>query len=284
MKKIGQYTVYSIETGRFFLDGGAMFGVVPRPLWEKRIAPDSRNRIPMAMRCLLIEGEGRLMLVDAGLGHKYDDRFAGLYAIDHETATLERSLNQYGFSSRDVTDVFLTHLHFDHVGGCTRREDERLVLTFPYARHHVQKAHWMATQNPNPREKASFFAENLNPLAEQAQLILHHGPATLGAGISSRVFHGHTDAQQILLIEGDEGGLAYVADLIPTQHHLAAAWTMGYDVRPLVTMDEKGTFLEEACQKGWRLFLEHDPTDETIALERTSKGVVALHPAPLASV
>lgn len=261
-----------------------MFGVVPRPLWEKRIQPDSRNRIPMAMRCLLVEGEGRLMLVDAGLGHKYDERFAGLYAIDHETATLERSLKALGFSPRDITDVFLTHLHFDHVGGCTRRDGDRLVLTFPDARHHVQKAHWKATQNPNPREKASFFAENLNPIAEQGQLVLHHGPATLGPGISSRVFNGHTDAQQILVLEGPEGGMAYVADLIPTQHHLASAWTMGYDVRPLVTMEEKASFLEEACDNGWHLFLEHDPTDETIALERTSKGIIARNPAPLASL
>jgi len=284
MKKIGPYTLYTIETGRFCLDGGAMFGVVPRPLWEKRIQPDSRNRIPMAMRCLLVEGEGRLMLVDAGLGHKYDERFAGLYAIDHTSVTLEKSLQALGFSSRDITDVFLTHLHFDHVGGCTRWNGERVVLTFPDARHHVQKAHWLATEKPNPREKASFFSENLNPLVEQGQLVFHHGASMLGQGISSRVFNGHTDAQQILIIEGPEGGLAYVADLIPTQHHLAAAWTMGYDVRPLVTMEEKGAFLDEACEKGWRLFLEHDPTDETVALEHSPKGIQAVTPAPLVAL
>lgn len=278
------YTLRALDTGTFRLDGGAMFGVVPRPLWERRIAPDERNRIPMAMRSLLVEGDGRLVVVETGLGHKYDARFADLYAVDHETATLERSLRAAGFAPEDVTDVILTHLHFDHVGGCTVRDGDRLALTFPNARHHVQRRQWDWAADPNPRERASFFAENLDPLAASGQLVLHDGPGELLPGIEARTFDGHTEAQQILLVDGGarHGTVAYVADLLPTQHHLAPAWTMGYDVRPLVTMAEKAAFLDEAERSGWTLFFGHDPDAETARLVRTEKGPVAADLAPLA--
>ena len=278
------YALRPLDTGTFRLDGGAMFGVVPRPLWEKRIAPDARNRIPLAMRALLAEGDGRLVVFDAGLGDKYDARFADLYAIDHETATLERSLRAAGHALEDVTDVVLTHLHFDHVGGTTRRTPGgTLALTFPNARHHVQRRHWDWAMAPNARERASFFDENLRPLHDSGLLVLHDGPGTVLPGVEARTFDGHTEQQQVLLVDGGaaHGTVAYVADLLPTPHHLAPAWTMGYDVRPLVTMDEKAVFLDEAERAGWTLFFEHDASVETARLVRTDKGVAAADLGPL---
>ena len=277
------YTLHALETGRFRLDGGAMFGVVPKPLWERRIAADDRNRIPLAMRCLLAEGDGRVVLVDAGLGHKYDAKFADLYAVDHETATLAGSLRALGVAPEAVTDVVLTHLHFDHVGGCTRRDAAgRLGLTFPNARHHVQRRHWAWALDPNPRERASFFDENLRPLGEAGALVLHDGPGEILPGVRVRTFDGHTEAQQVVLVDGGgQGTVAFAADLLPTAHHLAPAWVMGYDVRPLVTMTEKAAFLDEAVREGWHLFFEHDPDTALATPARTDRGVVAADPRPL---
>ena len=271
--KIGSYTLHSIETGTFALDGGAMFGVVPRVLWERRLAPDERNRIPLHMRCLLLEGDGRLALIDDGMGHKYDTRFADLYAVDHTRHTLEGSLHALGFAPEDVTDVILTHLHFDHCGGSTSRDGDRLRLTFPNARHHVQRAHWHWATHPNARERASFLDENLAPLEQEGSLVLHDGPGEILPGVEARTFNGHTEAQQVVLVQGDAGTVAYVADLLPTIHHLAPAWVMGYDVRPLVTIDEKAAFLEEAAAAGWHLFFEHDPDVELASLVRAERGI-----------
>ena len=270
---LGPYTLHAIETGTFALDGGAMFGVVPRVLWERRIAPDSRNRIPLHMRCLLLEGDGRLVLVDNGMGHKYDSRFADLYAVDHSVHTLEGSLKKLGFSPEDVTDVVLTHLHFDHCGGSTRRTGDGLKLVFPNARHHVQQAHWQWATHPNPRERASFLEENLAPLEREGVLTLHDGAGEILPGISVRPVNGHTEAQQLVLVEGAEGTVAFVADLLPTIHHLSPAWVMGYDVRPLVAIEEKADFLEEAMAGRWHLFFEHDPEVELASLRQSERGI-----------
>ena len=238
MSKIASYTLHTIETGRLGLDGGAMFGVVPRPLWKRRIPPDERNRIPLNMRCLLLEGSDRLVLIDAGVGDKYDEKFADIYAVDQEWADLESSLATAGFGLSDVTDVIITHLHFDHCGGCTRRRGDRLDVTFPNAEHHVQRAHWTWANDPNPREQASFFAENMEPLEASGQLQLVDGAVELLPGIEVIPFFGHTEAQQVVKVSDDERTLVYAADLLPTHHHLAPAWTMGYDVRPQ-SMDER---------------------------------------------
>ena len=274
--KIGPYTLHAVEAGRFALDGGAMFGIVPRVLWERRIAPDARNRIPLHMRCLLVEGDGRLVLVDNGMGRKYDARFADLYAVDPAVA-LEASLDALGFSPADVTDVVLTHLHFDHCGGSTRRDGEALHLVFPRARHHVQKAHWQWAMHPNVREQASFLAENLEPLEREGVLVLHDGDGEILPGIGVRVVNGHTEAQQVVLVQGGEATLAFVADLLPTVHHLAPAWNMGYDVRPLVTISEKARFLDEALAGGWHLFFEHDPDVELASLALSERGIHTTH-------
>jgi glyoxylase-like metal-dependent hydrolase (beta-lactamase superfamily II) len=276
MTRIGSYALHAVETGTFGLDGGAMFGVVPKPLWEKRIEPDARNRIPLAMRCLLLESEDRLILIDNGLGDKYSDRFAQLYAVDHESATLAGSLASLGFTPRDVTDVILTHLHFDHAGGSTFRVGDRLDVLFANARHHVQRAHWESALRPNPREAPSFLDENLTPLAESGQLVFHDGDTTLFDGVSVSTVNGHTDAMQIVKIQDDRKTLVYVADLLPTSHHLAPAWTMAYDVRPLVTMNEKEVFLREAVAGRWALFFEHDPFVAVADVEEAERGLSAV--------
>ncbi|NND71712.1 MAG: MBL fold metallo-hydrolase [Rhodothermales bacterium] len=281
MAKIGDYTLHPIETGTFGLDGGAMFGVVPKPLWERRMVPDERNRIKLSMRCLLIEGGGKLILVDNGLGNKYDPKFAGLYNVDHSSDTLDASLASAGFSRTDITDVILTHLHFDHAGGSTEEVDGKLHVAFENARFHVQRDHWVAANAPNARERASFFRENLEPLAASGQLNLLHGQQDIFKGISVDTFFGHTESMQTVSISDpdseDEKTLVFVADLLPTSHHLAPAWTMGYDIRPLKTMDEKDAFLKRAIEADWDLFFEHDPDVEIarVILDERGRPVVA---------
>lgn len=275
-------TVHPLDTGTFGLDGGAMFGVVPKPLWSRRVDADARNRIRLAMRCLLVDTGDRLVLVDAGLGHKYDARFADLYAVDHDTATLAQSLAALGVHPTDVTDVVLTHLHFDHGGGVTARDaDGRLSLVFPNARHHVQRRHWEAARHPNPRERASFFAENLDPLDASGLLTFADGDGELVPGVRVRVAEGHTDAQQAVLVDTADGVVAFAADLVPTSHHLAPAWTMGYDVRPLVSMEERAAFLADAARENWTLVFEHDPEVEAASVVMGEKGPEIADPRPL---
>ena len=281
MPHIGPYTLYAIETGRLGLDGGAMFGIIPKPLWERRIAADERNRIALHMRCLLLEGDGRLVLIDNGLGDKYDAKFKDLYAVDHESADLHRSLGRAGFAASDVTDVLLTHLHFDHCGGSTRRANGRLELAFPNAQHHVQRAHWDWARDPNVRERGSFLEENLAPIEASGQLRLLDGDGEVFPGVEVETVFGHTEAQQLVKVSGPERTLAFVADLLPTTAHLAPAWNMAYDVRPLATIKEKADFLERALEGGWHLFFEHDPDTVVASLERGDRGIRTTRPRPL---
>lgn len=275
MTSIGPYTLSTIETGRLGLDGGAMFGIIPKPLWERRIAPDARNRIPLHMRCLLVQSDERCILIDTGIGDKYSEKFADIYAIDHEQATLQGSLEAVGVTPEAVTDVVLTHLHFDHCGGSTRRaEDDTIELVFPNARHYVQKDHWAWARSPNVREQGSFLTENIDPLDASGQLVLVDGEEELFPGFTVRPMHGHTEAQQIVKISDGAGStLVYVADLLPTTAHLAPAWNMAYDVRPLVTIDEKVQLLEEALEGGWDLFFEHDPEVAVASVVHTERGI-----------
>ena len=274
MPSIGSYSLFSIETGRFGLDGGAMFGIVPKPLWSRRIAADDQNRIPLNMRCLLLEGQGRVILIDNGLGEKYDSKFAEIYAIDEEHPALGQSLRAAGFTEEDVTDVVLTHLHFDHCGGSTRRtESGALELAFPNARYHVQRAHWDWALDPNLREQASFLDENLGPLAESDQLSLLDGQMELFPGIELIPVNGHTESQQLVKVSDQEKTLVFVADLLPTTAHLRLPWIMAYDVRPLVTLQEKARFLEDAVEGGWHFFFEHDPDTAVATPHRTKRGI-----------
>lgn len=266
--------LYAIETGRFKLDGGAMFGVVPKTLWQKTNPADSNNRIDMAMRCLLIEDESRLILIDNGIGHKYNDKFKGLYDVDHEHSTLEGSLEALGFGLDDITDVLLTHLHFDHCGGSTRYNSfkERHELVFENAIHWVQKHQVEWALNPNAREKASFFTENIQPIVQSGNLRMLEGESELFPDIQIRTFFGHTEAQQLPLIAYKGHRILFAADLFPTYGHLPLPYVMGYDTRPLLTLSEREKILPELAQEGMVLFYEHDPYNECGTVKQNEKG------------
>lgn len=285
MSTIGPYSLYSLETGRFGLDGGAMFGIIPKPLWSERIEPDAENRIPLHMRCLLIEGPDRLILVDTGIGDLFSGtKYEEIYAVDHEYATLEESLAEHGFTKADVTDVILTHLHFDHAGGSTCHGNDGREVAFPNATYHVQRAHWNEATDPNPKEVGSFIQEAIIPLEEAGQLHLVDGPGQLFPNVSVDLVHGHTDAQQIVTIDDGDTTLVYVADLLPTTHHFAPLWTMAYDVRPLKTMEEKKEFLHRAVNEEWNLFFEHDPEVAVGSLERTDRGIRVVRPRSISEL
>lgn len=250
-----------------------MFGIVPKPLWERRIPADDRNRIPLAMRCLLLEGDGRVILIDNGAGDKHDRKFRDIYAIDHESSDLRTSLAEAGFSPNHVTDVILTHLHFDHCGGTTYLDGETLALTFPNAQHYVQRRHWEWARDANAREAASFLKDNLDPLADSGQLRLVEEEEDLFPGIDLITVDGHTEAQQLVKVSDGDRTLVFVADLLPTTAHLRDAWIMAYDVRPLTTLEEKRLFLQQAVDKGWDLFFEHDPETAVATPVRTDRGI-----------
>ena len=272
--------LHTVHAGNFKLDGGAMFGVVPKTLWSKRHQPDENNLCTWAMRCMLIENDGRLILIDNGMGDKQDAKFFSHYQ-PHGEHTLDGSLSALGFDRGDITDMFLTHLHFDHCGGVTERRGEDLAVAFPSATFHVQQRHWEWARTPNPRERASFLADNLDPIAASGQLALRDGPGELFPGIHLLLADGHTEAQQLVRLEDGERSVVYVADLIPTVAHLPEVWVMGYDIRPLQSMEEKMRLLADAEQKRWSLFFEHDPNVVVAEVVRGRKGFELVHPRSL---
>ena len=278
--KIGPYTLHEIHAGRLGLDGGAMFGIIPKPLWERRIAPDGRNRIPLAMRCLLLEGDGRVVLIDNGLGDKYDAKFADIYSVDVESSNLHHSLRAAGFSEEDVTDVILTHLHFDHCGGSTVRDGSGLLrVAFPNATYHVQRSHW-EWAHTSPREGASFLSENLDPLEASGQLRFVEVAVPVLPGVDALVVNGHTRGQQLLKISDDDHTLLYAADLLPTAAHVPLLWVMAYDVAPLDTLAEKSPILEQAAREGWTIYFEHDTETATARIEESERGFRAIDESP----
>ena len=269
--------IYPIEAGNFKLDGGAMFGVVPKVLWGRTNPSDVNNKIEMASRCLLIEDGARLILIDTGMGNKQSDKFFSHYDLWGDYS-LEASLSARGFHKDEITDVFLTHLHFDHCGGAIFEDSfGRLRPAFKNAVFWVHREHWEWAMIPNAREKASFLKENIFPLEESGQLsfIDGKGPFLLNTQFpfSILLVNGHTEKQMIPIIEYKGKRIAYVADLIPTVGHIPIPYIMSYDTRPLVTLDEKSAFLEDAVQKETLLFFEHDPYHELISIQQTEKGI-----------
>ena len=256
---LGAWTLHTLETGRIRLDGGSMFGSVPKPIWSKTHPADDRNRITLAMRCLLVEGEGRRILVDDGVGDKFPPKLAGIYGVDHGEHTLERSLAALGLGVEDVTDVVLTHLHFDHAGGSTRLQGGVPVPRLPRAHYYVQRRNWENAQRPNPRERASYLAQDFAPLMDAGLLRLWDGPRAAWPGIEVFTAEGHTRGQQLVRVSGREGVLYFVADLIPTASHVRIPFVMGYDVAAIETMDEKRGLLARASAEGAWICLEHDP-------------------------
>lgn len=264
--------LYSIDTGFFKLDGGAMFGVVPKSLWQRTNPADENNLCTWANRLLLIEDGDRLTLVDTALGDKQDSKFFGHYHL-HGDDTLDTSLARHGFHRDDITDVVLTHLHFDHCGGAIKREGDLLVPAFKNARFWSNEKHWQWAINPNPREKASFLKENILPIQESGQLhFLKEGQA-YSDHIHMRYAHGHTEAMMLPQISYKGKTILYMADLLPSVGHIPLPYVMGYDVRPLVTMDERQAYWEEIVDNDYILMLEHDPVNECCTLQRTEKGI-----------
>ena len=265
--------LFAIETGNFKLDGGAMFGVVPKVIWEKTNPADNKNRIDMAMRSLLIIEGNRIILVDTGIGHKYNEKFKKIYAIDHQKNTLQKSLNKIGLSEKDITDVILTHLHFDHCGGTTYYDKNgNLKITFPNAKIWVQEKHLNWARNPNAREKASFFKENIEPLVESEQLQLIDGETQIIPNVELKVVNGHTEAQQLVLITYKDKKILYAADLFPTYGHIPLPYVMSYDVRPLVTLKEREFWLPYIYDNNIIVFYEHDPYNECGFVTKNEKG------------
>jgi glyoxylase-like metal-dependent hydrolase (beta-lactamase superfamily II) len=251
-----------------------MFGVVPRVLWEKSNPPDEKNRITLAARALLLRGNGRTILIDTGNGSKFDEKLSTIYRIDASQSNLVGSLALLGIAPSDVTDVILTHLHFDHAGGATTLSGGAAVPTFPRARYCVQREHWIAAQKPTERDRASFFPEDFMPLHQGGVLDFTEGEGEILPGISVTTVHGHTPALQCPVISDGRTTLFYCADLVPTTSHLPFAWIMAYDLRPLVTLEEKRRILGRAVEEGWILYFEHDPSLVAARLQRTAKGIV----------
>ncbi len=279
--------LHAIETGNFKLDGGAMFGVVPKALWSRTNPADTQNRIELAARSLLVEDGDRLILIDAGMGNKQSEKFFSHYGLWGNNS-LDKSLNTVGFSREDVTDVFLTHLHFDHCGGAVRWNNNRTgyELSFPNAKYWSNKSHWQWATNPNPREKASFLTENLLPIEQSGQLffVAHNdngfvSESELGFGIL--FVDGHTEKQMIPHISYKGKTLVFAADLLPTAGHLPLPYVMGYDVRPLETIKEKDVFLNRAADKNFVLFMQHDAHNPLLTVKHTEKGVRLLESLPI---
>lgn len=264
-----------INSGNFKLDGGAMHGVVPKSLWQKANPADENNLCSWAMRCLLIEDGDKLILIDTGIGDKQDEKFFSHYYL-HGDDNLMRNIQNAGYSIDEVTDVFLTHLHFDHVGGAVKRTtDGHLVPSFKNARYWSNEKHWDWAVYPNAREKASFLKENILPLQESGQLnfINETDKNDLLFSFSLKYVYGHTEAMMLPLIEYKGQKILYCADLIPSMAHIPLPWIMGYDMRPLETLNEKTAILQEAVENNYLLFFEHDYTNELCSLQATDKGV-----------
>jgi glyoxylase-like metal-dependent hydrolase (beta-lactamase superfamily II) len=269
--KIGQYDIHTIETGTFWLDGGAMFGVVPWVFWSKTNPPDERNRVELAARCLLIQGNGRTILVDDGNGMKWNEKQRDIYKFNNSKADLLSSLKKISMTRHDVTDIILTHLHFDHAGGSTMFVDGKLEITFPNARFYVQRKHWEYSQHPTERDHASFVQENIQLLEEKKVLEMIDGEVQLFPGIEVVTTQGHTESLQLPKISDGKTTLLYCTDLTPFTAHLIYPYITGYDVRPLETLAEKKRILQQAYDEQWILFFEHDPQVQALTLKKTEK-------------
>jgi glyoxylase-like metal-dependent hydrolase (beta-lactamase superfamily II) len=274
--------LYTIDTGFFKLDGGAMFGVVPKSIWNKLNPADENNLCSWALRCLLIEDGNRLILVDTGNGNKQDAKFFSHYYL-HGDDTLDKSLAKHGFTTDDITDVFLTHLHFDHCGGAIVRENDKLIPAFKNALYWSNERHWKWATEPNEREKASFLKENILPIKESGQLqfipvgneasVIQPFASGITENLSVITVSGHTDAMMLPVIKYNNKTIVYMADLLPSVGHIPLPYVMAYDMFPLTTLNEKKSFLKDAVENDWILFFEHDPKIECCTLQLTEKGI-----------
>lgn len=266
--------LFVINTGNLKLDGGAMFGVVPKVMWSKLYPCDENNLCNWSMRCLLVVDGDRKILIDCGIGDKQSDKFFSNYYLNGED-TLDKSLAAYGFTVGDITDLILTHLHFDHAGGAVRWNAEKTgyEVTFKNATYHTSRAQWEWATSPNNREKASFLKENILPIQQNGKLHLIESEGELFPGVSVRIFNGHTEGQVIPMIRYGDKTVVYMADLLPSAAHIPLPYVMSYDTRPLITLQEKEVFMAEAAKNGYILFFEHDIFNECATVQETEKGV-----------
>jgi glyoxylase-like metal-dependent hydrolase (beta-lactamase superfamily II) len=270
--QIGSYKITPIETGDFKLDGGAMFGVVPKPLWNKVAPADDLNRIAMIARCLLIETKGRKILVDAGIGHKDDQKFREIFAVDFERNTLEHSLTALNIQREDITDLIYTHLHFDHAGGSTRLEGKEAVPTFPNARHFVQRKQYEHALTRSERDRASFMDANYEPVRQAGLLEFLDGDTEFLPGLDLLMTNGHTPGLQMVKISGGDHVLWYPTDLMPMSAHIPLPYIMGYDLLPVTTLADKKRLLPQAADEKWVTVFEHDPHVKACHVAVTDRG------------
>jgi glyoxylase-like metal-dependent hydrolase (beta-lactamase superfamily II) len=260
-RELGRFRIHALEAGLQRLDGGAMFGVVPKPLWERRIPADERNRIPLALRCLLVETPDALVLIDTGVGNKETEKFLGIYGVENagRPTRLEDALRDVGYAPEDVDIVIDTHLHFDHAGGNTVGDESGVQLAFPRAQYYVQRGEWEYAHLHNERIRASYLPPNFDPIMAAGRLELVEGERELLPGVRLLPTPGHTPHHQSVVLASEDRTAVFLGDVVPTSAHLPLAWIMGYDVEPLVTYESKRVLLERARQEEWLLVFEHDP-------------------------
>lgn len=276
--------LFKIEAGNFKLDGGSMFGVVPKSLWNRVYPADENNMCNLATRCLLIQEDEKLILIDTGLGNKQSEKFFSYYFLNGADS-IEKSLHAHGFNPDDITDVILTHLHFDHCGGAVRKDEkDNFSISFPNANYMVSRKHWNWAMNPNQREKASFLIKNIKPIEESGKLKLLNDSVAFSDNIKLRIYDGHTEGLLIPFIKYLNHTLVFVSDLFPTAAHISASWLCGFDTQPLVSIQEHTSFLEEAADNNYILFFEHDIYRECCTVKRTEKGIQMKKAFPLSEL
>lgn len=272
--KIGKYTLHEVRSGYIGLDGGAMFGVVPKPLWEKTNPADEQNRVTLSTRCLLLKSSGKNILIDTGIGGFWEDKFKQIYRVEYKSL-LETSLEENGIKPEEISDVILTHLHFDHTGGSTKLSDGKWIPAFPNAKYHVQKKHFEWAINPSERDKASFVQNRFMPLIEHGVLNFIDGENSFDDEIEFIIINGHTPGQQMVKISDTSNTLLYCGDLMPFSSHIPVPYVMGYDLQPIVTVEEKKKILPRAAAEGWKLYFEHDPYFAMATVAKSDKGFTA---------
>ncbi|MDX9924505.1 MAG: MBL fold metallo-hydrolase [Ignavibacteriaceae bacterium] len=270
--QIGKYKLHKIDTGTFKLDGGAMFGIIPKPLWERTNSSDESNRTVLAARCLLLESDSKKILIDTGVGTGWDDKFKKIYDYENETGMLEKSLSSLNISPDEITDVILTHLHFDHTGGSTKLENDKWTPAFSNAKYHVQKKHFEWALNPSDRDRGSFHLNRFMPLYEEGVLNLIDGQQHFDDEIEFMIIDGHTIAQQMVKISDSSETLVYCGDLLPFASHIHLPFIMGYDIQPLKTVEEKKTLYKDAVKDEWKIYFEHDENVPIGTINQTEKG------------
>ena len=269
--KIGKYDLYSVETSEFGLDGGAMFGIIPKPVWEKKVSADELNRVNMVTRSLLLVSDEKKILIDTGNGTKWEEKYKQIYDINTDQYNIEKSLGKYGFSSEQITDVICTHMHFDHIGGNTKIKSGEVVPTFPNAKYWISEENWKLANHPSQKDAGSFIEQDWKVLAENQMIEIIDGREPFIEGIETIVTHGHTPGLLHPIVSDGSNKLFYGADIFPMVAHIPIPWVMAYDVQPVVTMEEKQKLLQKMDREDWILFFEHDPHVQACTVHKDGK-------------